>query len=176
MPVEWCYLMETDVTQHWVKNPNCHISLLCFTEKVNHLKINRARSRKTLRKTYLKVNRKTRAMCPRKTPAQDHHKKKSAIWEATNKKSAIREWTKKNRRHGKGRKYCWRFFWSMAKMKVQVMTINSVQKSSKSELSSCTFDYFKVQARPLRKTSTQDLHARPPRKIAQDILRKTKAG
>ena len=64
----------------------------------------------------------------------------------------------------------------MAKMKVQVMTINSVQKSSKSELSSGTFDHFKVQARPLRKTSTQDLHARPPRKVAQDILRKTKAG
>ena len=32
----------------------------------------------------------------------------------------------------------------MAKMKVQVMTINSVQKSSKSELSSGTFDHFKV--------------------------------
>ena len=66
------------------------------TEKVNHLKINRARSRKTLRKTYLKVNRKTRATCPRKTPAQDRHKKNtSAIRKATNKKSAIREGTKK---------------------------------------------------------------------------------
>ena len=64
----------------------------------------------------------------------------------------------------------------MAKMQVQVITINSDQKSSKSELSSGTFDHFKVQPRPLRKTSTQDLHARPPRKVAQDILRKTKAG
>ena len=31
---------------------------------------------------------------------------------------------------------------SVAKMKVQVMTINSVQKSSKSELSSGIFDHF----------------------------------
>ena len=52
------------------------IYVLCCTEKVNHLKLNRARSRKTLRKTYLKVNRKTRATCPRKTPAQDRHKNK----------------------------------------------------------------------------------------------------
>ena len=33
---------------------------------------------------------------------------------------------------------------SVAKMKVQVMTINSVQKSSKSELSSGIFGHFKV--------------------------------
>ena len=38
----------------------------------------------------------------------------------------------------------------MAKMKVQVMRINSVQKSSKSELSSGTFDLFKVFAVAVR--------------------------
>ena len=36
-----------------------------------------------------------------------------------------------------------------------IMTINSVQESSKSELSSGTFGHFKVCARPPRKTSAQ---------------------
>ena len=39
-------------------------------EKINHLKINHARSRKTSRKMYLKINRKVHARSPRKTSPQ----------------------------------------------------------------------------------------------------------
>ena len=41
-------------------------------EKINHLKINRARWRKATRKMHLKINRKVCASQLRKTPAQDH--------------------------------------------------------------------------------------------------------
>ena len=40
---------------------------------------------------------------------------------------------------------------SLSQMIDQVMTINSVQKSSKSELSSGIFDHFKVRCKNVRK-------------------------
>ena len=62
--------------QHW-KTPDGsgvhgsgQLYLLYCTEKVNHLKVNRARLRKTLRKTYLKVNRKVQARFLRKVCAR----------------------------------------------------------------------------------------------------------
>jgi len=44
--------------------------LLYLIEKINHLKINRARLRKLPRKEHLKINRKVHARQPRKIPAQ----------------------------------------------------------------------------------------------------------
>ena len=43
---------------------NVQDELLYFIEKIDHLKINRARLRKTLRKTHLKINRKVPAQGP----------------------------------------------------------------------------------------------------------------
>ena len=139
--------------------------LLFFTEKINHLKINRARSRKTLRKTYLKVNRKTRAMCPRKTPAQDRHKKKSAIREATNKKSAIREGTKKKIGDpGRDENIFEGFFEVWLKWKFRswrsILSKNRQNRSYPRVLLTTSKFRQDLYARPPRKTFTQDLHAK----------------
>ena len=134
-------------------------SLLNFIEKVNHRRVNCARSRKTLRKVYLKVNRKVHARFLRKArarpaqglrkvrarPAQDPHKACARPAQDPRKACARprpRPVLKKT---------------SVSQMIDLVMTIQTVQESSKSELCSRFLSTSKFG--PPRKTSAQG-HAR----------------
>ena len=135
------------------------IHVLYLMEKINHLKINRARLRKTLRKTHLKINRKVCARSLRKVP-----------WTALDELRTILGRPSGDPRTTLGRpsddpgrpgttlgrpSNDIRTKRSASQTIDLTMTINSVQESSKSELSSGTFGHSKVCARPPRKTSAQ---------------------
>ena len=58
-------LAEPELTKRrqlkWAGECKSYLHVLYLIEKINHLKINHAKSRKTSRKRYLKINRKVRA-------------------------------------------------------------------------------------------------------------------
>ena len=111
-----------------------HCMIQYFMEQINNLKVNRARLRKALRKVYLKIYRKVHARFLRKAraaPAQGcarsaHRPSKARVRPAQGPRKACarprpRPVLKKT---------------SVSQMIDLVMTIQTVQESSKSELSS----------------------------------------
>ena len=102
---------------------------------MNYLKVNRARLRKALRKVYLKINRKVHARFLRKArarPAQGLRKVRARPAQHPHRTRARphpRRVLKKT---------------SVPQMIDLVMTIQAVQESSISELSSLVFDHFRV--------------------------------
>ena len=118
---------------------------------------------------YLKVNRKVRARSLRKVHAKSLRRPSDDPWTTPpppQPQHHPHPHLPQPRFQGVNKK---RKKQSVAQMKDQVMTIKTHTESSKSELSSGTFGYFKVYARLPRKTSTQG-HARH---FAQDQRRLT---
>ena len=139
--------------------------ILCFTEKVNHLKINRARSRKTLRKTYLKVNRKTRATStqdPRARPPQ-----KKYICDPKSDEQKIGDPGRDEKKigdPGRDENIFEGFFEVWLKWKFRswrsILSKNRQNRSYPRVLLTTSKFRQDLYARPPRKTFTQDLHAR----------------
>ena len=122
---------------------------------MNYLKVNRARLRKALRKVYLKINRKVHARFLRKArarPAQGLRKVRARPAQDPRKARARpAQGPRKAPPQARPQKT------SVSQMIDLVMTIQTVQESSKSELSSRFLSTSKFG--PPRKTSAQG-HAR----------------
>ena len=138
-----------------VSNPIFRVHVLYLTEKVNHLKVNRARLRKALRKVYLKINHKVHARFLRKArarPAQGLRKVRARSAQGPRKThprpARGLPWPRPRPVLKKT---------SVSQMIALVMTIQTVQESSKSELSLRFLSTSKFG--PPRKTSAQG-HAR----------------